>query len=329
MFVLAKNSFYLLRASLIYFLFFYQYRGVSFLESLAMELKYDGLYVARGLSFRTAEFLELECPLSPQQIAVYDAASQVWALLRSHLARAAFHTGATKDVWKPFWGAQQRFFKLLCVSMKTPSIVKEAREALAAGQCVVIGLQSTGEAAMDALQRKPGDVTGFVSVCREILVQFVGTHFPVVREGPSQAALAAGNGTTTNNGGDENPMNTGHDNQHQQQQVVGDNNTNSTGGGWFVFEAVELRRELLDRINALDLPPNFLDEIIDALGGPVAVAEMTGRKSRVVRDGRGRLVYELRAKPESNEMDSLNIKEQNAFMDVSFFTVIIKLKVKL
>ena len=35
-----------------------------------------------------------------------------------------------------------------------------------------------------------------------------------------------------------------------------------------------------------------------------------------VRDERGRGVYCLRAKPESNEMDSLNIKEKNSFMDV-------------
>ena len=29
--------------------------------------------------------------------------------------------------------------------MKVPTIVKEAREAIQAGQCIVIGLQTTGE----------------------------------------------------------------------------------------------------------------------------------------------------------------------------------------
>ena len=43
-----------------------------------------------------------------------------------------------------------------------------------------------------------------------------------------------------------------------------------------------------------------------------AVAEMTGRKGRVVRDGRGHGVYELRAKPDSAEMDSLNVREAGA-----------------
>ena len=36
---------------------------------------------------------------------------------------------------------------------------------------------------------------------------------------------------------------------------------------------------------------------------------MTGRKGRVVRDSRGHGMYELRAKPDSSEMDSLNVKE--------------------
>lgn len=40
-----------------------------------------------------------------------------------------------------------------------------------------------------------------------------------------------------------------------------------------------------------------------------AVAEMTGRRGRVVGDARGRGVYQLRAKPDSTEMDSLNVSE--------------------
>ncbi len=65
----------------------------------------------------------------------------------------------------------------------------------------------------------------------------------------------------------------------------------------------------MQRIDALALPPNFLDTLIEKLGGPRAVAEMTGRKGRIVRDSKGHGVYQLRAKPDSSEMDSLNVKE--------------------
>jgi hypothetical protein len=35
----------------------------------------------------------------------------------------------------------QRFFKMLCISLKVPTVVAEAKDALENGHCVVIGLQ--------------------------------------------------------------------------------------------------------------------------------------------------------------------------------------------
>lgn len=80
-------------------------------------------------------------------------------------------------------------------------MVAEAREALAAGQCVVIGLQSTGEAAADAVGLEPGPAPGFVSPTKEMLLRFVTQHFPVRKvqqhaegEAGGAAAAAAGGG---------------------------------------------------------------------------------------------------------------------------------------
>jgi hypothetical protein len=58
----------------------------------------------------------------------------------------------------------------------------QAKAALLAGQCVVIGLQSTGEAAADAAGLEPGPINGFVSTLRELVVRFLEVHFPVARE---------------------------------------------------------------------------------------------------------------------------------------------------
>ncbi|KAL4431062.1 hypothetical protein ABPG75_006318 [Micractinium tetrahymenae] len=296
-------------------------RGITFLEMLSMELKGDGLYVSRGLSFREAEFSELECRLSAAQVAAYDAAAQLWQDLRNALVIAVAATGAKADVWKPFWAAQQRFFKLLCVSMKVGSVVKEAKAALEAGYAIVIGLQSTGEAAADSLGLQPGDRCGFISTCRQVLQHFVEAHFPTNKALDDKAAGAPGaagaaeeewyNASGAGGEGSESTWQAasedaspGRQKQRQGQQAGEEDPT-----------SVELKAAVLERVAALDLPPNFLDELVDKLGGPSQVAEMTGRKARVVRDDRGRGVYQLRAKPDSNEMDSLNIKEKQAFMD--------------
>ncbi|KAK9915021.1 hypothetical protein WJX75_003704 [Coccomyxa subellipsoidea] len=260
-------------------------RGVSFLEMLAMEIKSEGYYVARGLSFANAEFMELQCALTEAQEQEYDDSVKLWQDLRWDLSQALELTGVqNREVWKPFWATQQRFFKLLCISMKVPTVVPEAKKALTDGCAVVIGLQTTGEAAADALGLEPGQACGWVSTTREMLRRFVEAHFPVLRENAK-----SGKGSIQAPAG-----------QPERQPVV--------------QEAAQMKAALLQRVAALKLPPNFLDQLIESLGGPKKVAEMTGRRGRVVRDSRGHGTFKLRAKPDSSEMDSLNVKEAAAFM---------------
>ena len=249
-------------------------KGVSFLEMLAMELKKEGLYVSRGLSFKTAEFSKLECRLTASQIEVYDESVALWKRIQGALPAAIIATSSSQSIYKTFWAAQQRFFKLLCVSMKVPKVVEEAQAALNAGNAVVIGLQSTGESALDSLNYYPGqELTAMVSTTREILRQFVTTHFPTKVH--ADAAEDADNG---------------------------------------LINCIEIQKVLLQDIDELRLPPNALDELIHKLGGKAAVSEMTGRKARIVQKGH-RFVYELRAKADSSELDSLNIRETQDFMN--------------
>ena len=74
------------------------------------------------------------------------------------------------------------------------------------------------------------------------------------------------------------------------------------GGGAPVMDKVDracqLREEIMIKIERLGkhLPANTLDQLIDELGGPTNVSEMTGRKGRVVMDEvSGDVRYESRS----------------------------------
>ena len=72
-------------------------------------------------------------------------------------------------------------------------------------------------------------------------------------------------------------------------------------------------------IAGLDLPNNPLDELIDRLGGPARVAEMTGRKGRLVRrkDGEAGVKWEARnasGVDKGSSLEMINILERKMFL---------------
>lgn len=73
-----------------------------------------------------------------------------------------------------------RFIVLkLFVPMQVRECAKLANESVAAGLCVVIGLQSTGEANTNQTREEEGDVLDdFVSAPKRILQLFLSRHFP-------------------------------------------------------------------------------------------------------------------------------------------------------
>jgi len=62
-----------------------------------------------------------------------------------------------------------------------------------------------------------------------------------------------------------------------------------------IERACAMKEELLAAVERLGnrLPPNTLDQLIDELGGPENVAEMTGRKGRVVQNEDGSIQVSL------------------------------------
>ncbi|WP_316214832.1 strawberry notch family protein, partial [Bradyrhizobium sp. SZCCHNR2035] len=131
--------------------------GVAAMEVMARDLKALGLYTARSLSFEGVEYELLEHRLTDEQVRIYDAYAQAFAVIHNNLEaamRAANITGATGTLnaqaksaaRSAFESAKQRFFGHLLTSMKTPTLISAIKRDLEAGHAAVIQIVSTGEA---------------------------------------------------------------------------------------------------------------------------------------------------------------------------------------
>ncbi|XP_039751873.1 protein strawberry notch isoform X2 [Pararge aegeria] len=158
-------------------------RGVGAMEIVAMDMKLRGMYIARQLSFHGVSFKIEEVPLSEPFRDTYDKAVALWVEAMQRFTEAAELIDAEprmkKTMWGQFWSAHQRFFKYLCIAAKVNQAVVLAREAVKCGKCVVIGLQSTGEArTLDQLERDDGELSDFVSTAKGVFQTLVEKHFP-------------------------------------------------------------------------------------------------------------------------------------------------------
>lgn len=158
-------------------------RGVGAMEIVAMDMKLRGMYIARQLSFHGVSFKIEEVTLSDDFIKVYDDSVRLWVRAMQKFTEAAELIDAEnrmkKTMWGQFWSAHQRFFKYLCIAAKVKFAVSVAREAVKCGKCVVIGLQSTGEArTLEQIERDDGELSDFVSTAKGVLQTLVEKHFP-------------------------------------------------------------------------------------------------------------------------------------------------------
>ena len=77
---------------------------------------------------------------------------------------------------------------------------------------------------------------------------------------------------------------------------------------------VRMRDLLLEAVDALQLPPNPLDHLVDLCGGPDKVAEMTGRKVHLVRDAlTGQVSGQIRQASAETSQKMMNMKERQLF----------------
>lgn len=419
-------------------------RGVGAMEIVAMDMKLRGMYIARQLSFTGVTFKIEEVPLTHKYINMYNKSVKLWVSAREKFQQAANLMDAEqrmkKSMWGQFWSAHQRFFKYLCIASKVRRVVQLAREEVQNGKCVVIGLQSTGEArTLEALEEGGGELNDFVSTAKGVLQSLIEKHFPApdrqklysllgidlsAKKTPSPSETAVQpeqkgkkrkgsdlkkpkkkprkhgglSGTSSEespseesdaesgkdsddsfksiSSGDEdddfNPFRDESDDEDDPwlirkepkkgkekkkkkktrrrsidpdsiqsallasglgstrpaftAQVIApstpaivkaesqDNSLTTSQDA--VEHAQKMKKDLLEDLEDLaeDLPPNTLDELIDELGGPENVAEMTGRKGRVVSNDDGSITYESRSELDV-PVEILNLTEKQRFMD--------------
>lgn len=429
-------------------------RGVGAMEIVAMDMKLRGMYIARQLSFTGVTFKIEEVPLTQKYINMYNKSVRLWVSAREKFQQAATLMDAEqrmkKSMWGQFWSAHQRFFKYLCIASKVRRVVQLAREEVDNGKCVVIGLQSTGEArTLEALEEGGGELNDFVSTAKGVLQSLIEKHFPAPDRQKLYSLLgidiSANKSATTSNsttateqkgkkrkapepkkpkkkprkhgglsGTSSDESQSDASDKESEKDVDSDDSFKSVSSAedddfnpfreesddededdpWLIrkepkkkkkekkikkrrksidpdsiqsallasglgstrpaftssantpalsltaksetpddscltsHDAVELaqkmKRDLLEQLEELseDLPPNTLDELIDELGGPENVAEMTGRKGRVVSNDDGTITYESRSELDV-PVEILNLTEKQRFMDGEKYIAII------
>lgn len=136
--------------------------GVAAMELVARDLKAQGLYLARALSFAGVEYEILEHNLTEAQVRIYDAYADAWAIIHRNLEAAleatrvvdedsgdTLNRNAKAAALSIFEGTKQRFFAQLLLSMKLPSLIPAMEAALGESHSVVVQLVSTAEAMLD------------------------------------------------------------------------------------------------------------------------------------------------------------------------------------
>jgi len=270
--------------------------GIAAMELIARDLKMQGLYVARALSFAGVEYDILKHRLTPDQIEVYDAYADAWAIIHANLRAAldatrvtdsfsndTYNSGAKAAALSIFESTKQRFFCQLLIGMKLPSLIPAMHADLARGESVVIQLVSTSEAmlnrALAALSVEERATLDIELSPREFVMSYLTAAFPVRQ----MKTYVDDTGKTRSE-----PM------------------SDEDGRPVFSQEALEMRDNLLEQLCALPVVGSALDHVIGHFGTD-AVAEVTGRTRRVIMDAHGRQRVESRS-------SRTNLAETDAFM---------------
>lgn len=270
--------------------------GIAAMELVARDLKASGLYLARALSFAGIEYDILRHDLSLEQIAIYDTYCEAWTIIHQNLEAAleltgvvdglenrTLNSGAKAAARSRFEGTKQRFFAQVLLSMKLPSIYPAIDEHLAHDESVVVQLVSTAESILNRrlneLDSEEREALELDLSPREAIVDYLTRAFPTRQ-------------------------------MEEYVDELGDVRSrpmwDQAGNPVHNPQAEAAREQLIEHICAMPPIPTALDALLEHYGVS-AVAEVTGRSKRLVRDGSGQQRLESRS-------PRTNLAETTAFM---------------
>lgn len=268
--------------------------GVGAMEMVSRDMKAQGKYVARFLSYAGVEFSETIHVLTPAQQEIFEAAGKAWRSVFKDIRAAMGVTGASssfaeRNAESQFWSANLRFYRAVLTAMKVPTLFREMDEALAAERSVIISVLGTGAAATDRalsgmLNDEEGSLDDLDVSPADILKQFVEKSFPIY-----QYEVVV----------DENGQ--------EVKQLVKD----SQGNPVINKEAQAMRDMLLKDLDGLKMPEAALDQIVNRYGA-ANVAELTGRNQRILEGEDGKKLVEKR---KSESGDSVTVEEARLFQE--------------
>lgn len=269
--------------------------GIAAMEVVARDLKALGLYLARTLSFDGVEYNALEVALTPEQVKLYNQYSQAFQVIHGALDAALEATkvmseGKTKNrnakaaALSMFESHKQRFFNHLLMSMKCPDLIRAIEGDIQDGHAIAIQLTSTNESMMSRrLADIPTEEWKDLNVDltpREYVLDYLSHGFPVQLY----------------------ELYTTEDDEVLSRPVY-----EADGTPVYSQDAIALRDEMIEALASLPPMPGALDQLLWHFGHE-QVAEVTGRKRRIIKNAEGNL--EVQSRP-----GSANLGETQAFMD--------------
>jgi hypothetical protein len=213
--------------------------GRYFCGNLSMGIDHDS-----GLA---VEYREVIHKLTTHQREMYDNMARAWQEVLKNFNRALRITNSGKAsrryVVGQLWAEHQRCFRNLIIAFKVPTLIREIEMALSRKQSVVISLTGTGEAqtkkqiGRDAGEEEAIDELDFSP--RETLSRQVENCFPLkVFQEETNANIGS---------------------------IVYVPVLDESGGQLMSRAALELKRELLDRLSVLEVPEHPLDQLLNYL----------------------------------------------------------------